>query len=55
MEMVRMRVNTIVLAFRELNNAIKGKARKLVIGTVALIPFYMGLCIYGRLLIHTKL
>lgn len=42
MEMVRMRVNTIVLAFRELNNAIKGKARKLVIGTVALIPLLYG-------------
>lgn len=37
-----MRVNTIVLAFRELNNAIKGKARKLVIGTVALIPLLYG-------------
>ncbi|MFU0663363.1 YhgE/Pip family protein [Gardnerella vaginalis] len=37
-----MRVNTIALAFRELNNAIKGKARKLVIGTVALIPLLYG-------------
>ncbi|EIK75745.1 putative membrane protein [Gardnerella vaginalis 284V] len=40
--MKTMRVNTIVLAFRELNNAIKGKARKLVIGTVALIPLLYG-------------
>lgn len=37
-----MRVNTIALAFRELNNAMKGKARKLVIGTVALIPLLYG-------------
>lgn len=37
-----MHVNTIALAFRELNNAIKGKARKLVIGTVALIPLLYG-------------
>ena len=40
--MVTMRVNTIALAFRELNNAMKGKARKLVIGTVALIPLLYG-------------
>lgn len=37
-----MRVNTIALAFRELNNTMKGKARKLVIGTVALIPLLYG-------------
>lgn len=37
-----MRVNTIALAFREINNAMKGKARKLVIGTVALIPLLYG-------------
>ncbi len=37
-----MRVNTIALAFRELNNTLKGKARKLVIGTVALIPLLYG-------------
>lgn len=42
MGMVTMRVNTIALAFRELNNAMKGKARKLVIGTVALIPLLYG-------------
>lgn len=42
MGMVIMRVNTIALAFRELNNAMKGKARKLVIGTVALIPLLYG-------------
>ena len=37
-----MRVNTLALAFRELNNTLKGKARKLVIGTVALIPLLYG-------------
>ncbi|WP_029600124.1 YhgE/Pip domain-containing protein [Gardnerella greenwoodii] len=37
-----MRVNTIALAFRELNNMMKGKARKLVIGAVALIPLLYG-------------
>lgn len=37
-----MRVNTLSLAFRELNNTLKGKARKLVIGTVALIPLLYG-------------
>ena len=37
-----MRVSTIALAFRELNNTMKGKARKLVIGTVALIPLLYG-------------
>ena len=37
-----MRANTISLAFRELNNSIKGNARKLVIGTVALIPLLYG-------------
>ena len=37
-----MHVNTIALAFRELNNTMKGKARKLVIGTVALIPLLYG-------------
>ena len=37
-----MRVNTFALAFRELNNTMKGKARKLVIGTVALIPLLYG-------------
>ena len=37
-----MRVNTIALAFRELNNTMKGKARKLIIGTVALIPLLYG-------------
>ena len=42
MGMVTMRVNTIALAFREINNAMKGKARKLVIGTVALIPLLYG-------------
>lgn len=31
-----MHVSTIALAFREINNTMKGKARKLVIGTVAL-------------------
>ena len=42
MGMVTMRVNTIALAFRELNNAMKGKARRLVMGTVALIPLLYG-------------
>ena len=37
-----MRANIISLAFRELNNTLKGKARKLVIGTVALIPLLYG-------------
>ena len=37
-----MHVNTIALAFREINNTMKGKARKLVIGTVALIPLLYG-------------
>lgn len=37
-----MRANIISLAFRELNNAIKGKARKLVIGAVALMPLLYG-------------
>ena len=37
-----MRGNTIALAFRELNNMMKGKARKLVIGAVALIPLLYG-------------
>ena len=37
-----MHVNTIALAFREINNTLKGKARKLVIGTVALIPLLYG-------------
>ena len=37
-----MRVNTIALAFRELNNTMKGKARKIVIGAVALIPLLYG-------------
>lgn len=37
-----MRVSTIALAFREINNTMKGKARKLVIGTVALIPLLYG-------------
>lgn len=37
-----MHVSTIALAFREINNTMKGKARKLVIGTVALIPLLYG-------------
>ncbi|PMC43725.1 hypothetical protein CJ215_00245 [Gardnerella swidsinskii] len=37
-----MHVNTIALAFREINNTMKGKARKLVIGAVALIPLLYG-------------